>query len=81
VDCGLVLHGGSGIAPQDFVEAIRCGINKVNIYTAMDTAAKNFNRASFANYSAYLDYTKDLTGVVRDVVKEHMELFASAKIN
>ncbi|GHV90738.1 hypothetical protein AGMMS50268_12410 [Spirochaetia bacterium] len=81
VDCGLVLHGGSGIAPQDFVEAIRCGINKVNIYTAMDTVAKNFTRASFADFGAYLDYTRGLTAVVRDVVKEHMELFASAKIN
>jgi fructose-bisphosphate aldolase class II len=81
VDCGLVLHGGSGIANEDFVETIRCGINKINIYTAMDVAVKDFTRKSFANYGSYLDYTKDLTKVVRDVVREHMELFAGIKTN
>jgi fructose-bisphosphate aldolase class II len=79
VACGLVLHGGSGIGNEDFKEAIRCGINKINIYTAMDTAVKDFTRHSFGNYASYLDYTKDLTTVVRDVVLEHMKLFASAK--
>jgi fructose-bisphosphate aldolase class II len=79
VDCGLVLHGGSGISEADFVEAIRSGINKVNIYTAMDEAAKNFNKEHFAEYGAYLDYTRDLTTVIKDVVIKHMKLFASAK--
>ncbi|MDR2630885.1 MAG: class II fructose-bisphosphate aldolase [Spirochaetaceae bacterium] len=79
IACGLVLHGGSGIGNEDFKEAIRYGINKINIYTAMDTAAKDFTRNSFGNYASYLDYTKDLTTVVRDVVLEHIKLFASAK--
>jgi len=79
VDCGLVLHGGSGIGNDDFVKAIRCGINKVNIYTAMDVAAKDFNKVHFADYSAYLDYTSGLTAVVQKVVREHMLLFASAR--
>jgi fructose-bisphosphate aldolase class II len=79
VDCGLVLHGGSGISDADFVEAIRSGINKVNIYTAMDEAVKKFNREHFVEYGSYLDYTKDLTKIVKDVVIKHMELFAKAK--
>jgi fructose-bisphosphate aldolase class II len=79
VDCGLVLHGGSGISEADFVEAIRAGINKVNIYTAMDEAAKQFNREHFVEYGAYLDYTRDLTRVVKDVVARHMELFAGVR--
>jgi fructose-bisphosphate aldolase class II len=81
VDCGLVLHGGSGIADEDFLEAIRRGINKINIYTAMDEAVKKFTRDSFPNYASFLDYTGDLGGVVRKVVREHMELFARAKID
>jgi fructose-bisphosphate aldolase class II len=80
-DCGLVLHGGSGIKNEDFVEAIRCGINKINIYTAMDVAVKDFTRNSFTMYASYLDYTRELTKVVRDVVREHMELFGSLKTN
>jgi fructose-bisphosphate aldolase class II len=81
VTCGLVLHGGSGIGNEDFKEAIRNGINKINIYTAMDIAAKDFTRNSFGNYASYLDYTKDLTKVVRNVVLEHMKLFASVRSN
>lgn len=79
VACGLVLHGGSGIGNEDFIEAVRCGINKINIYTAMDTAVKDFTRKSFDNYGSYLDYTKDLTKVVHDVVLEHIKLFARTK--
>lgn len=77
VDCGLVLHGGSGIADEDFVEAIRCGINKVNIYTAEDLAAKAFVKEHFDEYPQYLDYTKGLKDAVKEVVKQHMLLFAS----
>lgn len=78
VDCGLVLHGGSGIADEDFVEAIRCGINKVNIYTAEDMAAKGCVREHFDEYPQYLDFTKGLTDALKQVVKKHMLLFASA---
>lgn len=79
VDCGLVLHGGTGIAEQDFVKAIDCGVNKLNIYTAMDVAVREFNTANFAKYDTYLDYTKDLKQVVRDVVLSHMQLFAKQR--
>lgn len=79
VDCGLVLHGGSGIDEKDFVKAIKCGINKVNIYTALNTAARDFNIKHFNDYPMYLDYTQDLTGVIKDVVKDHINLFAMKK--
>jgi fructose-bisphosphate aldolase class II len=81
VDCGLVLHGGSGISNVDFVNAIKCGINKINIYTAMDEAVKDFTNLHFKEYGSFLDFTKKITVVVKDVVKQHMELFASARIN
>lgn len=79
VDCGLVLHGGSGIADEDFVEAIRCGINKINIYTAEDLAAKAHVKEHFNEYPQYLDFTKGLREAVYEVVKKHMLLFASLK--
>lgn len=79
VDCGLVLHGGSGIRDEDFVKAIDCGINKVNIYTAMDIAAKKLTNEHFKEFGSYLDFTKSLTQVVKDVVKEHMMLFGKQK--
>jgi len=76
VKCGLVLHGGTGISDKDFVKAIQYGINKINIYTAMDVAAKQFNSEKFTTYNAYLDYTKDLVDVVKKVVKDYILLFA-----
>jgi fructose-bisphosphate aldolase class II len=79
VECGLVLHGGSGIAPQDFVEAVRCGINKINIHTANEHAAQEFTKKSFGDFSSYLAFTKGLTEVVKNVVKEHMLIFAEAR--
>lgn len=36
----LVLHGGSGIPDEDFKEAIRRGIAKINIFTDLDKAGK-----------------------------------------
>ena len=53
-------------------------INKINIYTAEDLAAKTFVREHFEEYPQYLDFTKGLRGAVEEVVKRHMLLFASA---
>jgi len=35
----LVLHGGSGLTDDDFVGAIRAGINKVNLFTEISMSA------------------------------------------
>jgi len=34
----LVMHGGSGVSPGDYVEAISCGIRKINYYSYMSLA-------------------------------------------
>ncbi|NLJ90435.1 MAG: class II fructose-bisphosphate aldolase [Clostridiales bacterium] len=31
----LVMHGGSGVSPEDYITAIDCGIRKINYYTYM----------------------------------------------
>lgn len=36
----LVLHGGSGLADNDFRQAVRLGISKINIFTDIDKAGK-----------------------------------------
>lgn len=38
VDIPLVMHGGSGLAPEEFHEAVKFGINKVNVYTGLSIA-------------------------------------------
>ncbi len=34
----LVMHGGSGVSPEDFLRAIDCGIRKINYYSYMSLA-------------------------------------------
>lgn len=40
VDVPLVLHGGSGLSDEDFTNTVQGGINKINIYTDIISAAK-----------------------------------------
>ena len=44
----LVLHGGSGISDEDFVEAIRSGISLIHINTEIRVAYKEGLQASLA---------------------------------
>ena len=37
----LVMHGGSGVSPEDYRTAITCGIRKINYYSYMARAGKN----------------------------------------
>ena len=44
----LVLHGGSGLADDDFRRAVKLGISKVNIFTDIDKAGKSGMEAGIA---------------------------------
>lgn len=35
----LVMHGGSGVSDEAFLDAVKCGINKVNFFTEISMAA------------------------------------------
>ena len=35
----VVMHGGSGVSPEGFHEAVRAGVRKINYFTYMDKAA------------------------------------------
>ena len=39
VDVPLVLHGGSGVSQEEFVKAITCGINKINLFTEISMSS------------------------------------------
>ncbi len=75
----LVLHGGSGISPEDFKKCIQHGVRKINVatatfqnvITAVNTAAQN------TPYSDYFTYHQDVIGAVYKNVKNHMRIFGS----
>jgi len=75
----LVLHGGSGIAPEDFQKAISLGISKINIYTGMAQAALGAMRESVsADDASWMGVQREVQAAVKDVVATHMQIFGSA---
>ena len=70
VDVPLVLHGGSGLAPEDFQRAIQEGIAKVNIFTDINAAGA---KAMYDGYEAGRGLTDLIPAAVDAVCKETME--------
>lgn len=83
----LVLHGGTGITPDDFRRAIKCGIRKINIATAnydaaAAAAAKCVNRASAGgNKIGYFDLSEAEMRGTCDNVKEHITIFSGSGLS
>ena len=78
VDVPLVLHGGSGLTDNDFRQAIKDGISKVNIFTDINVAAVE---AEFKKFSSMDKGLIDLIPAAVEAVKQEsmkkMELFSS----
>ena len=78
VNVPLVLHGGSGLTDQDFREAIRSGIAKVNIFTDISKAqVKGMQEGLAAGVNNGFDMTPYEVRAIRSVVEEKMRLFSS----
>lgn len=76
-DVPLVLHGGTGITPQDFRKAIGLGIRKINIATAsFDSLTKEAE--TYLESEGKHDYFGLNEAMVRGVyenVKQHIRIF------
>ncbi|MGN0275101.1 MAG: ketose-bisphosphate aldolase [Chordicoccus sp.] len=78
VDVPLVLHGGSGLSDNDFREAIRRGIAKVNIFTDINKAqVRGMRQAMDAGVTAASDMVPYEVEAVQRVVETKMHLFSS----
>ena len=78
VDVPLVLHGGSGLSEEDFREAIRRGIAKVNIFTDISKAqVRGMQKGMDAGVNNAFDLTPYEVREIRDVVEEKMRLFST----
>ena len=76
----LVLHGGTGILPDDFRRCIKLGINKINIATATFDSVEQSAREAYANQAVkgYYDLqTAEVEGAYRNALK-HIEIFGCA---
>lgn len=76
----LVLHGGTGISPDDFKKCISLGIHKINIATATFDSVEQSVRSSYSDgiINGYYDLqTAEVEGAYRNTMK-HIEIFGCA---
>ena len=79
VSVPLVLHGGTGISPDDFIRCHQSGIKKINIATAtFQSVEKNVRKSYNENtIGGYYDlHQAEIAGAYENA-KKHMEIFYS----
>ena len=78
VNVPLVLHGGSGLTDNDFRQAIKEGISKVNIFTDINVAALEAEIKSFTSVEkGLIDLIPAAVEAVKQECVKKMELFGS----
>lgn len=71
----LVLHGGSGLSDSDFLEAVRRGIAKINIFTDVNAAAAKAAHDGWKEGIGMTDLIPGEVEAVKSSVMEKMRLF------
>lgn len=78
VDVPLVLHGGSGLTDNDFKQAIKEGISKVNIFTDINIAAVKAEFSRFTDMNkGIIDLIPAAVEAVKQACVQKLELFDS----
>lgn len=75
VDVPLVLHGGSGLSDEDFRNAIREGIAKVNIFTDLCLAGERAMKKGIDEKLGYLETRNAKVNAVKAAVAEKIKIF------
>ena len=74
----LVLHGGSGLSDDDFREAVRRGVCKINIFTDLDKAGKAGIEKGLKNGAAsMMELIPYEIEAMKEVVRNKIGLFGS----
>ncbi len=78
VDIPLVLHGGSGIEAEKIIEAINCGICKINVNTELQIAWSNAVRIYLNENEKIYDPRKIIKSgeqAIKEVIDKKIKLF------
>ena len=80
-DVPLVLHGGTGVPEEDFIRAVKTGIQKINVGTELKYCVSQTVRKNCAEKPDQIDIRK-LVGDARknchEIVAHKIDLFGSA---
>lgn len=77
IDTPLVLHGGSGLSDDDFKNAIKYGIAKVNIFTDLCLAGEIAMKNGIEANMGYLEIRNLKVNAIKEAVKKKILLFGS----
>lgn len=77
----IVMHGGSGVSREDFREAIRAGVRKVNYFTYMDksggsAAARYIETVKAGEPVFFSSVIQEAEKAMKENIKEAMKTFA-----
>ncbi len=80
-DIPVVMHGGSGVSKEDFHEAIRAGVRKVNYFTYMDksggsASAEYIRKLKEGEPVFFSSVIRAAEKAMRENIKEAMKTFA-----
>ncbi len=79
VDIPLVMHGGTGLTPEQFRNAITGGISKINVATDLFvTAGKRMVEASQSEKASYFSLSRVAVDAFKERCGYYMELFGVA---
>ena len=76
VSIPLVMHGGSGVSPEDYTKAINCGIRKINYYTYMANAGGRAVENMFRK-TYYHDVENTAIKAMKEDVLAAMRIFSN----
>lgn len=74
----LVLHGGSGSGDENLRKAVELGICKVNIFTDLCNAAREYTKNNYENKSYYDSCLEAIEGI-KEKTKHYYEVFNTVK--
>ena len=72
----LVLHGGSGLSDADFRRIIKCGINKINVFTDLTLAAlAQLRGADLSGGKTFFSVCVDTALAIQNAAEEKLQRF------
>ena len=83
----IVMHGGSGLSPEDFRKAVAHGVNKINFFTGMTLgAAEEVRRFVLEKEASQKKFQMgDILDVasqkIYEVVSEHLDIFGTQTLS
>lgn len=74
----LVLHGGSGLSDDDFINAVKYGVSKMNVFTDLCIAGETAMKEAIKAELGYLETRKVKVNAIKEAVKKKILVFGSA---